>query len=223
MPNEMETVAGATKVTHSVQFSQVATLDKAPSIADAVGDPSGICWGLAFVWMGYKAQKSHEKFFEDVANWPDKATLLKAAGIYGVVQATTDIRKYERAAKTCGLEVAHSDKEKKTGHKWKSNLNMADVEDVKILVEWLKAARGERYFLMESSGHAMAATGSKHGALMFFDPNFGVVTTNGESNLQNFFHQFFKSPRFKEPYFGGKMLMLNVSKYTKGKFHADMG
>ena len=40
--------------------------------------PNGICWGLAFVWMEYKAKRNYSRFFNDIDVLHCTPTLAKA-------------------------------------------------------------------------------------------------------------------------------------------------
>jgi hypothetical protein len=211
VPNEMETSAAAAKISQTVKFSQVALLHSAPAISAAVDNPSGICYGLAWVWMEYKAKNNYSRFFNDVNAWQDKATTLKAAGIYRVVQAQGD--NTAKSAAACGLAVAMDGE----GDSKSKTLAVNDPSDMKKLTDWMGAAMGDRYFLIQTGAHAMAASGSKVGNLEFFDPNFGVVSCFSSSSMAGFFNRFFNAPRIKDGYWragqGGRNL--SVTKIKK--------
>ncbi|WP_137937479.1 YopT-type cysteine protease domain-containing protein [Chitinivorax sp. B] len=195
MPNEMQDAARASGCNYIAEFKQGLLLPKHPALTAAIDNPSGICWGLAFVWMEYKTKKSHERFFVDIEQVGEKATLLKAAGLYRIVQMKAD--KLERAAATCGLSPAKDDDGEIKG---KHSLRVSDEDDMRTLAKWLSASMGTRYFLIETSGHAMAACGSKTGALEFFDPNFGVVSCWSSNTMAAFFSVFFNHQRIKDNY-----------------------
>ncbi|MGF1525751.1 MAG: YopT-type cysteine protease domain-containing protein [Candidatus Competibacterales bacterium] len=211
MPNEFDAAATSNRCNVTVNFSQVNLLEKASAISQAVDNPSGICWGLAFVWMEYKAKNAYNKFFQDVNAWEDKATTLKAAGLYGIVQMKSN--KLELAASNCGLTIA---KDKEGDIKQKYGLSTSDEKDMKTLANWMSAAMGERFFFIETGGHAMAASGSKTLNLEFFDPNFGVVSVWNAGNMAGFFTDFFKQQRIRNAYWRSSYRYdLKVTKFKR--------
>lgn len=210
MPNEMQDAVQATGCKLVRAFSQVQLLQKYPAVSTAVDNPSGICWGLAFVWMEYKSKKSHERFFVDLDNLGEKATLLKAAGLYRIVQAQPN--KLSVAAASCGLQASLDDS---GDAKSKYSLSVSESSDMQALAQWLGSAMGNRFFLIESDGHAMAASGSKTGSLEFFDPNFGVVGCWSSNTMASFFSDFFKRPRISQNYWKRPPRTLTVHRFKK--------
>jgi Yersinia/Haemophilus virulence surface antigen len=213
MPNEMEEAATASGCTQTVRFSQTALLAGAPALREhtRLGESdTGICFGLAFVWMEYKSLDNYDRFFDDVNAWQDKATALKAAGIYKFFQQ----KSMEEVAASCSLKVA-ADGEGDA--KNKNQLNVGKAEDMQKLAKWLGAAMGDRYFLIDTGIHVMAASGNKLGRLQFFDPNFGVVQTFSCDTLSQFFKLYFATERLRSGYFKkGKPPWLKVTKFKKG-------
>ena len=208
MPNDMQTTAKATKVDMTTEFSQVALLQQHHDIAGAVGSPSGICYGLSFVWLGYKAKKQTEALFDALADDNPQPVFYRAAYIYKVVQSTGQGAE-AKAAEMCGL------KEAKTGDNTKSmTVNIGSEANVREMVAWFNSARSDRFFTLSTHEHTMAAAGNGRGRSFFFDPNFGVVATNNASNMVRFFQTFFRIKRIKDAYFGnigGRQL--SVRKY----------
>jgi YopT-type cysteine protease-like protein len=197
MANEMKDVAREVGCTHAVDFNQGKLMAQFPDAQLAVDDPGGICYGLAWVWMEYKARASHERFFHDLnagLGKSGKPTLLKALALFKVVQAQAN--RTEKAAEQCRLLRAN-DANKQAKSK---DLVVFLEDDMRTLANWLGAAMGERYFYIETSRHSMAASGSKLGNLQFFDPNFGVVETYSSATMAKFLTNFFKQDRIKNNY-----------------------
>lgn len=209
MPNEMEEVAKEAGCEYAYPFSQVKLLESNPQVKSAVDDPSGICWGLSFVWMEYKVSKSYERFLADLGDVAHSAAMLKAAGLYRIVQAKPD--RIAQAAATCGLTPCTNDE---GNVKTKDGMVAADMEgEMRGLADWLGAAMGNRYFLVETGKHAMAASGSKLGQLEFFDPNFGMVTCRSANTMATFFHKYFNKDRIKQAYWSTGRRELTLTKF----------
>lgn len=198
MNNEFADAVFASECTQSVIFDQAEVLANSPHAKSilAEGDKGPICWGLSFVWLKYKANGSHEKFFEHT-NAEDDGTTSFAAGLYRYVQGKSD--QFKVAAEYCGLK---RDMDEHGGHTSES-LSSREPSKMRELADFLSEARGNHFFIIGTSKHAMAASSSRTGRLMFFDPNFGVAETNSTANMAKFFLIFFNYELITRKYFGG--------------------
>ena len=97
-----------------VKFNQEELLANSPETLaklTTLGVRGPICWGLSFIWLEYKANGSHPRFFEDVNPWEDTNTTDRATTLFSFVQGKTD--QFETAADWCGLTRAMEHGEQK--------------------------------------------------------------------------------------------------------------
>lgn len=209
MADEMKTAAAAAKATFTPRPGQVKLLQNVAALRAIAGGASGICYGLAWVWMEAKAKGQTDALWGAIGSNQEKPNTLKAARIYADTQRLAD--KYDQSAALCHLKVARDGEDE---HKTRSGLLCNLPEDMLVLANWMAAAKGTRYFLIETgvSGHAMAGSGSKFGNLEFYDPNFGVVSCFKASTMAKFFSAYFAKARIKEAYFVSPKFSLGVLK-----------
>lgn len=192
MASPMETAATAADITFTKQPGQVALLRRVQTLREMAGGEGGICYGLAWVWMQCKANGSTSTLWDDLAAAQHKPNTVKAARLYKDVQGFGGTGDNEAAAQ-CGFTLIPKNADAGIGNKIQY-VNIAYPADLKTLAEWLGKAMGDRFFLLSTDLHVMAASGSKLGKLEFYDPNFGVVSCWKSSGMLAFFKAFFADP-----------------------------
>lgn len=194
----MEQAALQSGCRYEVEFSQSGLASAWRSqgpLRDGPGQ-GGICWGLSLVWLQHEKSGGHGEFFQSIRAPKSTSLLTKATTLQSVVQRLSD--GMECAAVACGLHAtaphqAHAGESPACRY-----FSIQDAADMQELAAWLGKALGYRSFLINTDRHSMAAHGSKAGALKFFDPNFGVVSSPFSRNLGDFFRRFFRMPRIAD-------------------------
>ncbi|WP_421989033.1 YopT-type cysteine protease domain-containing protein [Roseococcus sp.] len=209
MADEMKTAAIAAKATFTARPGQMKLLQNVAALREVAGGASGICYGLAWVWMEAKAKGQTDALWGALGSNQEKPNTLKAARIYSVTQRLAD--KHDQSAALCQMKVARDAEDE---HKTRNDLRCSLPQDMLTLATWMAAAKGTRYFLIETGerGHAMAGAGSKFGNLEFYDPNFGVVSCFKATTMAKFFSAYFAKERIKDAYFVSPKFALDVIK-----------
>jgi hypothetical protein len=159
-----------------------------------LGIDRGICYGLAVCWLKSVCDGERENFFRDVR--VNNSDMHRRAHGYWETQRETNWQQetgfYQAQGKTVSKKFHAKDEEG------------FEEDNMVALANWFSAARGTRYFLLhvggQTTGHTMAATGSRLGKLRFFDPNGGVADTVFANRLGSFMNAYFNDDRIKEHY-----------------------
>ena len=207
--DDFQTIANLTGCRPIISFSQNRLFKfDAASIANTIGH-SGMCWGLAMVWLSYHQKGMSHSFFRHLPDWKRHSALLKSSALSELVQKKPD--NIAQAANSCGLRLA--------GDWCDPQLQLEDLsarnpDDMLQLHTMVISGFGRRYYFLQTNTHAMAIFVSTFGRIEFFDPNFGVMETFSRRSFINFLTRFFSSYRICNGYWrgSGRALLLTITK-----------
>jgi hypothetical protein len=199
----MAAAAQSTGCTH-VKFEQITLIESIAAYTDDNDQGKhGICYGLSVCWLERMKERKDASFFTDLANLdfnnkasPGVALLNRARQVYimqkDVFKEVAVKSQPLKWQKLVGLEAAEEDGESKTGYYY--------MDDMEKLTTWFGKSMGTRYFMVHVPKHSMAASGSKLGAVEFFDPNAGVLQATRSSTLAKGLTAYFSTPAIKKAY-----------------------
>lgn len=183
----MTAAAQANNCAYTV-FSQSILVE---SVAQANGGyfdgRAGVCFGLAITWLESRMRG------EDDEDYVLNTFTFMESNHYARSHLMWKNQRSDMWEKLASLKPAG-------GVKTFILSQEAHTEEVGKLVRWIRNSSGERFFLLSTHNHALAAYKSPNGRLEFFDPNAGIVSSGDVDQLITCLDTYLDTQRIRESY-----------------------
>jgi hypothetical protein len=185
------------------RFSQRAVLNGAGVPAGAEG-ANGICFGLAVVWLESKLKRQQDVLLD--AYFPRSSGVFSRAHLLWAGQDSAMWKSMTGLTEATQSDGSAKSKDFDCG-----------ADELPAFCNWLASSRSERYFVVKTPTHAMAACGSRDGPLEFFEPNGGLVSSRTAGNLSACLASYFSDALIKDKYKQQPQnrVVLQVAKFKK--------
>lgn len=189
----MKAACKATGINHHEEFAQMVEVQKLGIAAQAEG-AQGLCFGLSAGWLDAMVHGKGSEYLDNVKQGRDGSLLPRSALMW------KNQRNDAVWLKLTALKPALDDAGNKKDRSFLSGDPRDEEKKMEAFVKWMSAAKSQRYFMVHTRTHCMAAAGRSGGDLYFFDPNGGVVTTKDSNKMLAFLNSYFSQRVVLETY-----------------------